>query len=283
MPRKPFSIRQLAIPGVHRILAWFIVLVYVLLVMNPSFGLLLELDPEKVLQGQIWRVVTGFLLPGMGVVEAASLLSPLSLLFLYITFRLITFMGDSLENVWGIEKLNAVIFGTIASVGAASVLAYLYDPLLGYALGTSSYGVLYMTIFLGFAIEFPMVEFLLMFILPVKVKWLGWLGAIITLWVAFDFSRQAGNAIPFLHAAVCFAPLLWIAIPRVLGNAKAHKRRSQFKNSTEKARQIHSSGAFHTCSVCQVTDIKDPTRVFRVLDNGDEICEQCLKQRQSPD
>jgi len=281
MPQKPFSLRQLAIPGVHRILAWFIVLVYVLLIMNPSFGQLLELDPGKVLQGQVWRVVTGFLLPGMGIFDATSLLSPLSLLFLYITFRLISFMGDSLENVWGIEKLNAVIFGTIASVGIASVLVYLYDPQLGRILGANSYGVLYMTIFLGFAIEFPMVEFLLMFILPVKVKWLGWLGVVMTVWTAFDISRNLGTPIPLLHTAVCFAPLLWIAIPLVFGNAKAYQRRTQFKNSTEKARQIHSSGAFHTCSVCQVSDIKDPTRIFRVLDNGDEICEPCLKQRQS--
>lgn len=281
MPHKSFSLRQLAIPGVHRILAWFIVLVYVLLLINPSFGLLLELHPGKVLQGQVWRVVTGFLLPGMGVVDSSSLLSPLSLLFLYITFRLITFMGDSLESVWGIEKLNAVIFGTIASVGVASVLVYLYDPQLGQVLGTSSYGVLYMTIFLGFAIEFPMIEFLLMFILPVKVKWLGWLGAIITVWTAFNLSRGLGTPIPFLHTAFCFAPLLWIAIPRALGNAKAYQRRTKFKTSNEKARQIHASGAFHTCSVCQVTDIKDPARAFRVLDNGDEICQQCLKQRQS--
>lgn len=283
MPHKSFSLRQLAIPGVHRILAWFIVLVYVLLILNPAFGMLLALDPGKVLEGQIWRVVTGFLLPGMGIFDASSLLNPISLLFLYITFRLVNFMGDSLEGVWGIEKLNAVIFGTIASVGIASILTYLYDPALGYVLGTNSYSVLYMTIFLGFAIEFPMVEFLLMFILPVKVKWLGWLGVILTVWAAFNLSRGLGTPIPFLHAAVCFTPLLWIAIPRVLGNAKAYQRRTKFQSATEKARQLHPSGAFHTCSVCQASDLTDPTRTFRVLDNGDEICEQCLKQQQSTD
>ena len=257
MPRKPFTLSRLAVPGIHRILAWFIVLVYVLLLMSPSLGGLLVLDPGMVLQGQVWRIFTGFLIP-LGIPDPSSSSLILGVLFLYIAFRIINFMGDSLENVWGIEKLNAVIFGTVTCVGAASILTYLYDPVLGTVLGINSSMVLYTTIFLGFAIEFPEIELLLMFILPVKVKWLGWLAVVLTVLGAIAFSKKAGNPIPFLHALVCFAPLLRIAIPRVMGNAKAYQRRTKFKTTTEKARQMHSSGAYHTCSVCQNTDIKEP-------------------------
>ena len=275
-----FRFSNLAISGIHRILAGFLILVYVLAIINPHLGLTLRLDPSKVLEGQVWRLITGFIIPGAGVVEdPTQLLRPFPLLMMYFVVRLLFFMGDSIEQSWGVKKLNAVVFGTMLGVCVGVMIGHLIDPRLGTLLGASTVGALYMAIFLSFALEYPNHTFLLMLIIPVKVKWLGWLAVGSTIYIAFAQSQDVGSLYPLVHTVFSFAPLLFIALPRVIGSAKAYKRRTTFKAATEKSRELNADGAFHTCTTCGVSDKKDPSREFRVLDNGDEICVPCLENQ----
>jgi len=152
MTRRPTPLSdRLVIPGLQRILAGFNVLVYVLVVINPHYGQWLELAPEKVLQGQIWRPLTGFLLPTVGDTTAADLLTPLSLLFLFIKCQLLIMMGNALEAIWGAKKFNLLVLGTAASVTLATLLTYWINPDIGRILGPTTSFNLYLVIFFSFA------------------------------------------------------------------------------------------------------------------------------------
>ena len=54
---------RFAIPGIIRIVVGFQVLVFVLLIINPDLYELLRLDPERILSGEVWRLVSYVFLP----------------------------------------------------------------------------------------------------------------------------------------------------------------------------------------------------------------------------
>ena len=92
-------------------------------------------------------------------------LSPIWLFFAFYIFYL---MGTALEHEWGTFRYNLFILcGYLLTIAAAFVApaAVLTNT---FFLGC---------VFLAFATLFPNFELHLFFILPVKVKWLGWLTA----------------------------------------------------------------------------------------------------------
>ena len=63
---------------------------------NPNAYLFLGLDIDKVLKGQVWRLVT-FLIP-------MSTFS--NILFVFLKAYIFYMIGNALENAWGSFKLN---------------------------------------------------------------------------------------------------------------------------------------------------------------------------------
>ena len=110
----------------------------------------LVLDADAVRAGQVWRLVTFLLIP--------SDTSLWMLVALYFTW----WIGSSLEQHWGAFKLNAYYFVGILGTVLAALIA-----------GPQSNTWLNLSLFLAFATVFPDVQILLMFILPIRVKWLG--------------------------------------------------------------------------------------------------------------
>lgn len=116
---------------------------------------LLYFDRELILQGQIWRVFTFLFVPGFG-----SLLGAVLRLYFYY------FLGTALERTWGSRKFNLYIF-----------VGWLGCVICGFLMGFATNSFLYTTLLLAFAVLYPEMEIMLFFILPVKVKWIGWLTA----------------------------------------------------------------------------------------------------------
>ena len=121
--------------------------------------------PEKVLEGEVWRVVT-FLFEPPGS----------NLIFAFLFWYLFYLFGTTLEITWGTFRYNVyLLVGYLASVAAAFALYF-----GGQGFGTSvSSGFLYGTVFLAFARLYPDFVLTLFFVLPVKVKWLAllqWIG-----------------------------------------------------------------------------------------------------------
>jgi hypothetical protein len=248
----------LSFPGFLRYFAILHVMVFVLQAFRPEVFELLEFDRDKILGGEIWRLVTCFF-----SISQFGGLSPMNIVFLYFGVMFSFMISDGLESVWGVFKTSLFYY-----TGALLILAVMFVlplPLLPLAMFTSA--------FLAFATVLPKVEILLFFVLPVQVRWLGFLTGAGIVGSAF----RIPELIPFLVPCYLFVYanyLIWAGIPalmRIGRHAKAARRRSQFKS-------VASAGgnSFHQCAHCNRTENSDPSLEFRVGPDGNEYCEEHL-------
>ena len=127
--------------------------VWVLTLIKPEFPMRLALDPELVMSGEVWRLLTFLFIPPH--------LSPMWMVFWLLMFYS---FANALEGEWGEFK-----FAVYYAVGAGATVA------ASAALGTGLSSLpLNTSLFLAFARLFPEVELYLFFVLPVKVRWLAW-------------------------------------------------------------------------------------------------------------
>lgn len=243
----------LAFPGFLRFYALFHVLVFVLQLVRPDMGELLQFDKAKIFSGEVWRVATMFFANS----DFGNARSPGALIFLFFAVNLVFMIGDGLEGAWGAFKSSLFYYMGIITVLVAN-FAY-PEPIP--ASGT----VLYASAFLAFCTLFPKFEIRLFFILPVQVRFLGML-------MALGFIASALSDLKFLpFFLVAFANyFIWAGIPALRGTARlveSGQRRKRFN-----AAKTSASEAFHTCAVCKKTDITDPHLEFRIGQNGEEYC-----------
>lgn len=159
-------------------------------------------------RGEIWRLVSFMMLP--------ETLSPL---FLFFAFYIFYMISNSLEQHWGTFKYNLFVL-----IGfSMTVLSAFINPGM---IVTNTYFL--GAVFLAFATIFPQITFQLFFIIPVKVKWLGWITAIgyfLTLLNPSDSAivvgKRWGVIIAFINYALFFGGDL-------ISSIKAKRRRDQF-------------------------------------------------------
>ena len=107
---------HLAIPHLIRVIAGFNILVFVLYKgVNPHFLSLLTLNPEAIMRGQVWRLVTYIFIPSIG----GPLFDWLAAAF-YIWF--IWWLGDGLESAMGSFRVN--LFYLIGMIGTTVAAFY---------------------------------------------------------------------------------------------------------------------------------------------------------------
>ena len=137
----------------------------------------LSLDGCGILHGQIWRIVTFLCYP-----PVPGIFFGILALYLYYS------MGQTLERVWGAFRFNVYfLLGIVGHVLAEIILTLIFGDsprLLPVALDFS--------LFFAFALTFPDVEFLLMYIIPVKAKWLAVAEGAIYLY--YLITGESGNA-----------------------------------------------------------------------------------------
>lgn len=261
-----------AIPNLSLILVVCYVAGYILQLVNPRFMSYLTLDPYQILHGQVWRVFTW-------VISPPSSLDFFTLLMLFFYYSL----GTSLERVWGTYRFNIYIWGgMLITIVAAFLTMGLCYLLFGEVLADSAtateffyngswlFSTYYinMSIFLAYAITYPEYQVLIMFFIPVKVKWMGIIYGIL---LVIDMIRyfMAGLVYPpFWFGVVAIGASLlnflifWLNTKR-LGHLapKQIKRRAEFKHQVKEA--VKETKAVHRCSVCGRTDKDDPTLEFR--------------------
>lgn len=156
---------KFAIKGLMKYVVIVYAVGFITYLINPEFYYQwLMLDIDKVLQGQVWRLVSFIIQP----IESDSVI--LTLLMLYVYFSL----GTALERVWGSFRFNMFYFsGVLFNILAVIVIYVITYAVTGY--GVSYPITLYylnMSMFLAFAAIFPDIQFLLMFLIPVKAKYM---------------------------------------------------------------------------------------------------------------
>lgn len=113
-------------------------------------------DRSRILQGELWRVLTWALIP-----DTTSIVWIIFSLYFYYL------IGSGLESQWGKFKFNVYYFmGVILTV------------IGGFITGYTSNTYLYYAMFFAFAVMFPDFRVLLFFFIPIKIKWLAVVDAV---------------------------------------------------------------------------------------------------------
>ena len=121
-----------------------------------------------------------------------------------------------------------------------------------------------------FATLFPDAQFLIMYIIPVKAKWLAWLDAAL---FAFDIFARIGAGqylmallpvVAILNYLLFFWEDLMSAVGRgrVQTQQQARSARRTIDLKTAR-RQVEKQGYLHKCAVCGATDNTHPNMEFR--------------------
>src|SRR5438045_7484462 len=176
-----------AIPGLIRIVIGFTALVYVLVYLNRGFESFLTLDPALILRGQVWRLVTYIFLP-----------QTFSSLWVLLTLWFLWFIGEGLERAWGSFRLT--LYFVVGMIGT-TIAAFFFG-------GNFSNGMLITSLFFAFARFYPEEVIYILFILPVKIKWLAWIYAAFLMLGFFlgPNSYRAALIAAFINYFIFFGP-----------------------------------------------------------------------------
>lgn len=252
---------------------------YLMQYLVPAGYQYLMLDPFFVLKGQVWRLVTWILIPP----DSSNIFFVLITLYLYYS------LGGLLERIWGTYKYNVYLFsGLLFTILGAFVLCG-YSVLMGaqptmytglYLLNNGSavyfgqFSTYYinMSIFLACAASIPDVQVLLMFLFPIKVKWLGIVYGIILLVNCI----QGGIA---TWIVVIFS-LLNFLVFFLRSKGKMHLSVGQIRRQQEFHQKMRSAGQTkgitrHKCAVCGRTELDGDDLEFRFCSKCNGNYEYC--------
>lgn len=252
---------------------------YLMQYLVPAGYQYLMLDPFLVLKGQVWRLITWVLIPP----DSSNIFFVLITLYLYYS------LGGLLERIWGTYKYNVYLFsGILFTILGAFVLCG-YSVLMGaqptmytglYLLNNGSavyfgqFSTYYinMSIFLACAASIPDVQVLLMFIFPIKVKWLGIVYGIILLVNCI----QGGIA---TWIVVIFS-LLNFLVFFLRSKGKMHLSVGQIKRQQEFHQKMRSAGQTkgitrHKCAICGRTELDGDDLEFRFCSKCNGNYEYC--------
>ena len=289
-----------AVPNLTIIIIGCYVVGYILTMINPGITAYMTLEPHYILHGQIWRLITWLVIPpsSLGIFT-------IIMLFFYLS------IGRSLEKAWGDFRYNVYIFGGIIITIIAAFICYAaFSSVYGHGIvfgsgGSSPFSTYYicLSIFLGFAATFPDAQVYLYFILPVKIKWLGFLYIAFLLYDAVNYGRAiaAGYTAGWVYIAAMAAAVINFVIfflstrnTRRLSPDEL-KRRREFRKamaagsagaaaaktaekpgnastagrpSIEYSRPSGGAVPRHRCEICGKTDLTDPDMDFR-------FCSKC--------
>ena len=252
---------HLAVPGLMRIIVAFNALVFLLATAKPELVGVLELRPDRVMQGEVWRLVSYIFIPDVSLFGLPPVLAAL----LYLQF--LWLLGEGLEQAWGSFKLNLYYLTGMLGTAAVAFFFRAQDPNGVY---------LNMSLFYAFATLFPNYPILLFFVIPVRVKWIALftLALVAIKLVVGSPIDQLTILVALINYLVFFGPA-WLAYWREQGRTVA--RRQQFQ--TAQVAAAIAEETLHHCKACGRTEVSTPDLEFRVASDGEEYCVAHLPSR----
>ena len=217
----------------------------------------MALDWSRVLRGQIWRLITFIFVPESN--QPFQLI--LALYFMY-------FIGNMLEREWGTPKFSLYYLSGAVLTALTALVSFIAFR------GGVTYGTYYvgMSMFLAFAALYPDAQLMLLYIIPVKAKWLALADiALFTVDVIAALLRGDWlNALLPVIALLNFLIFFWCEIVDQLDRRRAYARHRnshqtiQFKSAVRRQKKKEAQQGYrHKCSVCGRTDTDHPDLEFR--------------------
>ncbi len=165
-----------------------------LLIMSPIgayiYSTWLAFFPREVLHGQIWRIFTAVLFPP---VTSSNIFWVAICLLLYYNFSSIV------ERMMGEFEFNIYFFGSILIGELGAILSYLITGI------NYPYLPIYthFAIIMAFSIMYPDASVLLMFVIPIKAKWIAIAEALI-----YVYNFITGSIITKISIVAAFIPVV---------------------------------------------------------------------------
>ena len=248
---------------------------YALMIVNPGILNWLSLEPAYILRGQVWRLVTWVLYPPS---TSGVLWFAIAVLFFYYP------IGTSLERTIGTFKYTLYILsGVIFTILGAFILYFLLG---GNVLVGNVFSTYYISLstFLAYAMCYPDMQVLLMFIIPVKMKWMAIFYVVIVVYEMIQYVMAVAwyLVIPIVASLLNFIIFYFGTKDFSRYNPKEVHRRNEFRRAMEpQGRMKSGSGSVtkHKCAICGRTELDDPNLEFRFCSrcNGNyEYCQDHL-------
>jgi hypothetical protein len=186
---------------------------FLVILAEPRAWQLLVLDPDMVVRGELWRLVTFMAMP--------LSISPLWMLFaLYFLY----FVINGIEEEWGEFRTTLYVL-----VGVVLTIAFSFT----FDFPIWSVRELQSTLFLAAATIAPDYQIMIWFVLPVKMKWLAWISVVFIIW-EFVNSAWLGR----LYLLVMYANYLLFFGPYFISRVQAFYRRRKFQRDVAAGRTI---------------------------------------------
>ena len=248
---------------------------YALMIVNPGILNWLSLEPAYILRGQVWRLVTWVLYPPS---TSGVLWFAIAVLFFYYP------IGTSLERTIGTFKYTLYILsGVIFTILGAFILYFLLG---GNVLVGNVFSTYYISLstFLAYAMCYPDMQVLLMFIIPVKMTWMAIFYVVIVVYEMIQYIMAGAwyLVIPIVASLLNFIIFYFGTKDFSRYNPKEVHRRNEFRRAMEpQGRMKSGSGSVtkHKCAICGRTELDDPNLEFRFCSrcNGNyEYCQDHL-------
>jgi membrane associated rhomboid family serine protease len=236
----------LGTPGVLKAVVLLNALTFLLVTIDPAYAGMLALIPEKVRQGELWRLVTYIFIPQTS-----------SAFWVFFLLLFMWFLATALEEHWGALKLN--VFYLVGMIGC-TIAAFFFG-------GGSSNTFLNLSLFFAFATIAPNYEIFLFFILRARVKYIAW---VLAGMLALQFALLPLPA--KMAMAASLANYLLFFLPGFVRETATRR------NDAARLRKFRSAeeSTVHRCAQCGRTEASDPDLDFRVSADGEEYCTEHL-------
>ena len=262
-----YNNRDKGIPNLMLYIALGSAIVSILSMFNGGTALytLLAFDKTKILQGQVWRLIT--------YVFTQSGTSLIDLLFLYFFYML----GRYVEQSMGTFRFNLFYFSGVVLM---DVFAMIFAPV-----GDTTFIVYYqmayylhLSLILTFATTHPDSEFRIFFIIPIKAWVMALFYLLLTFVSIFNMSYPEpyfphnlfplvalGNYLLFMGADIKnLLPPSWRSKLRRKSTGKPRSNAAPITFRTKGAEAPSEKANYtHRCTVCGRTDISHPDLEFR--------------------
>ena len=174
-------------------------------ILYPQIGITLSalftFDRALIFSGQVWRVLTFVFLP-----------PDTSLIFIVFALYFYWMIGSALENAWGAFRFDVYyLTGVLCTI------------LGGLLVGSATNVYLNLSLFFAFAMLFPNHEVRLFFFIPIRVKWLAILDAVLFV-IGFVLSGW-GARVSMLVSVANFFLFFWGDFLNIF---RSWKRKRQF-------------------------------------------------------
>lgn len=297
----------------------YVIIVYIIglvIGMIPGLGYSLYfdwlmLDVGKVLQGQVWRLFTFVLYPSNTGGIAGIFLTAIELFCFYS-------IGTALENTMGSFRFNLYYFSGMLFIILANVIVYIVcyimygkgmsDVSLFSTTETNVVGIMLKTVLMNvgfydalsfmnwsmifaFAMVFPDLRFSLMFLIPIKAKYMAIVYVVYygyQIFEAFSSNVFIGIALLVMVAMPLLNAVLFSLTSKKHLSPSQIKRRHDFRRSFEQGVSSADTSGMngkgrvitrHKCAVCGRTELDNPDLQFRFCSkcNGNyEYCQDHL-------